>query len=264
MSRFLAVLPLLAAVPAAAQVHAHGDGEAAHHHGLHFSHPLITESVSPDTKLRVNAGHAREGDDREWELEFEGEYAFHRSFSIEVGLPWTSLRPAGIPGTSGIGNLEIAAKFANYAFEDRGVLLGYGLELGLPTGEALAGIGSDHLWEATPFLNAGYRTDRVELVGWTRFAIPFGQQAGEEVETEFLYDASLMVHATPSAQVLIELNGASGMSGPDAGTTVLTVSPGVRVAPIPATPLILGLGASLPVRGEAPDVALRLAVFWHF
>jgi len=50
------------------------DDRGTHIKGLHFSHPLITESPSPDTKIRldyifkeIEGGHHGEGDEEEEE-----------------------------------------------------------------------------------------------------------------------------------------------------------------------------------------------------
>ena len=123
-------------------------GEAGHHEGLHFSHPLIAESLSPDTKIRIDYTFVNLADDATKNaFLFEGEYAFHRSFSIEAGVPFETLGPGGGASMSNFGNADIAFKFANFAFEDRWLLLGYGVELGLPTGNDDKGIGNDHIFE---------------------------------------------------------------------------------------------------------------------
>lgn len=108
------------------EAHSH-ERESTHHAGLHFSHPMIAESVSPDTKIRVDHQFFDFPDgDEENSGVLEAEYAFHRSFSIEMGLPYTYTQTA-------FGNLDVAFKFANYAFEGAGLLLGYGVEVGFPT-----------------------------------------------------------------------------------------------------------------------------------
>ncbi len=125
---------LATAMPATAlgQQHEHDEShsheqEAGHHAGLHFSHPMIAESVSPDTKIRVDHQFFDFPDGEEENSGvLEAEYAFHRSFSIEMGLPYTYTQTA-------FGNLDVAFKFANYAFEEAGLLLGYGVEMGFPT-----------------------------------------------------------------------------------------------------------------------------------
>lgn len=251
------------ALLAAQQQHSH-EQEAGHHEGLHFSHPLVTESVSPDTKIRLNAGRAWEAEGAETEIEVEGEYAFHRSFSIEFGAPYAVVAPEGGTSVSGLGNLEVMFKFANYAFEPRGLLLGYGVELSVPTGDATKGIGSDHLWEVEPFLNIGYKRGRIELVGFSIFGIPFNQDPAEEIETELVYNVSGLVHASSRLQALVEVNGQAILSGGEAGKSIVLLSPGVKIAPMSGLPLFVGIGASVPLTDEELDVAARVSVFYHF
>ncbi len=59
--------------------------------GLHFSHPLISESPSPDTKVRfdyIYENTAGEEKGKQNSLRFEGEYAFSRSLSAEIDVPY--------------------------------------------------------------------------------------------------------------------------------------------------------------------------------
>lgn len=255
------VAPLLSPGMLYAQHHSH-EQEAAHHAGLHFSHPLFTESVSPDTKIRFNIGRHADADETAWELELEAEYAVHRAFSIEVGAPFIAREPELGPNVRALGNLEIMLKFANYAFERSGLLLGYGLEVGIPSGNEAKGIGSDHLWELEPLLTVGLRRGRLELVGFARFGIPFNQRTGEEVETELAFDLSALVHLRARWQGLVELNGETVLSGEEAGETVTLVAVGGKFAPSAGVPLFLGLGMrrSLSDRGTE----LQASLFYHF
>lgn len=105
--------------------HAAGDG---HHGGLHFTHPLFTESVSPDRKVRVNYGYVDlpAAGEEEHSASLGAEYAFGRSFSVEASVPYTFTEDAA-------GITEVKLKFANFALEEHGILLGYGLGAGIPT-----------------------------------------------------------------------------------------------------------------------------------
>ena len=230
MSRWLSLV-LVLFVPlrvAFAQEHA----EADHHEGLHFSHPLIAESVSPDTKVRIDYDFADLGPDASAHtLRLELEYAFHRAFSIEAGIPFTSL-DLDESGTSRFGNAEVALKFANYAFENRGVLLGYGVEFGLPTGSEAAAIGSDHVVEFEPFFNIGFQRSDWELVVFTTFGIPTNQEEGEEVDTELGTDFSMLYHASPRLQLLLEFDGESVLSGEESGKQTWHVTPGIKFASV--------------------------------
>jgi hypothetical protein len=235
-----------------------------HSHGRHFSHPIFTESVSPDTKVRFDFGREWEADGMVSELEVEVEYAFDPAFSIEIVGPYAFVSPDLAPNESGVGNVELALKFANFAFAERGLLLGYGLELGMPTGDEAKGIGSGHIWEIEPFLGIGFMTGNWELVNRTRFGIPVNQDAGEEVETELHYDFSALYHFSPRVQGLLELNGGVGLSGDEAGQGIVALSPGIKVAPFAGHPLFVGLAGSFPLGDEELDARLKLALFYHF
>lgn len=91
----LAVVLLFIPGPATGdEVHSHGVAPA-HHPGLHFSHPLISESPSPDTKVRLDYffQHVDSNDEKadQSTLRLEAEYAFHRTFSVSIQGPMPSL-----------------------------------------------------------------------------------------------------------------------------------------------------------------------------
>src|SRR5712671_3470559 len=68
------------------------DDDHDHDH-LHFSHPLVTESPSPDTKLRLDYIGFRTRDPtgiHENTFRLEGEYAFTHSVSLAVVAPFIS------------------------------------------------------------------------------------------------------------------------------------------------------------------------------
>lgn len=251
--------------PAGAQQPDH-DRHAApgHSHVLHFAHPLVTESVSPDRKVRLNYVRTWEGDASADEVGFEGEWAFDRSFSIEVKVPYVSINPEPGGARSALGTVEAALKFANFAFERHWLLLGYGLEFGPPTGDPVQGIGSDHVWEIEPFLNVGWQRGRVELVGWVRFGIPTNQNATEEVETEFHYDLSGLFRVSPRVEALLELNGETGLSGPEAGVAASALSPGLKIAPIASRSLLVGISGTVPLGEQELNSRLRVSLLYHF
>lgn len=280
---------------AAAQAHDHDHGPDGHHAGLHFSHPLATESVSPDTKIRVDHRFFDFPDGaREHSGLLEGEYAFHRSVSLEVGLPFSYSETAA-------GNLEATLKFASYTFEEAGVLLGYGLQVALPTngsashehdheheeeGEPTptvtpalvdvprpmfdggsgvrATLGTDE-WELTPFFTVGVRRGAWEVVTWVLFGIPFRQASAEEVGTELGWDLSVLRHLSSRVQAMVELHGSAGVSGAAVGENMLSLAPGLKYRLFPHRPVFLGLSTGFPLAGEDPfDTRLLASLLWHF
>ena len=255
----------------------HHGGESGHHAGLHFTHPLVAESVSPDTKLRLDYGYQELGEDDESEFELEGEYAFHRSVALEIG---THFDASG----GELGETHVIAKFANFAFERHGLLLGYGLEVGVPTGAGHAhGLleepdhehaeGEEHaeeeaeddVWEFAPFLNAGLAAGPWELVAWTRYAIPTNQGDPADLGPELRFDLSILLHASEHLEPLLEFGGTAGLGGPQADRETLRLSPGLRVRPVADRPFVLGAGVSLPLTdARRYDTRIQLSAFWHF
>lgn len=288
----LLVAPATAAAQEGGHEHEHGHThqEEGHHAGLHFSHPLVSESVSPDTKLRLDFNH-RQLNEQEDETSFglAAEYAFHRSMSLEVSVPYSATDEA-------FGFTHAALKFANYAFEEQGVSLGYGLGVEFPTaGDApeeegghthgalaapasrqtpaprLNGGGGVHgtlgedFYEFEPFFNVGWKTGPWELVGFGTFGIPSGTGDRLEVGTELSWNFSALYRVMPEVQALLELNGTSGLSGAPVGEDVVNLSPGIKLRPSGGSHLFLGVGGSVPLsEDESFENRVFVSLFYHF
>lgn len=282
--------------------HSHEDDDETHEHTLHFSHPLVAESVSPDTKLRLDYGYRDlNGEETEYTVGVAAEYAFTPSVSVEAGIPY-SLTDAAF------GFTHVALKFANYAFQDAGVSLGYGIGFGLPTsgsspdthhgdehgheegghaheapylsasrssppfvtprfngsGGVHGTLGKSH-WQFEPFLNLGWKTGRWELVGFTTFGIPSGLDDSHDVGTELSWNASALFEAAPEVQALLELHGHSGLNGHPVGEDAVNVAPGLKLRPSGDSPLFVGIGASFPITDDrTADARALLSLFYHF
>src|SRR3954466_8500094 len=91
------VLVIVCSIAAVGQTNEHEDDDGP----LHFSHPIIVESPSPDTKIRFDYGYFRSRDAGERVtdhlLRVEAEYAFSHSFSIAVTTPVILHRPEFSP-----------------------------------------------------------------------------------------------------------------------------------------------------------------------
>jgi len=243
--------------------------EGGHHDTLHFSHPLIGESPSPDTKVRLDY-FFRDMDDagqksQQHTVRLEMEYAFHRSFSIEVDVPYVALDPEGQSSETNLGSIGIGLKFANFAFEEHNLLLGYGIEFGLPTGDDSKGIGSNNIFEIEPFLSIGYKWHDLEIVAFAEFGIPTNQGPGEEVETELGSTVSLLYPFMPRLRGLLELDGETVLSGDESGETKINITPGIKLRPFDERSFEIGLGASFPLSTHKEfDFQVLLSLFYHF
>lgn len=246
-----------------------GHEVASHEHiGLHFSHPLISESPSPDTKIRFdysfrNISHKSEKA-KENELRVELEYALHPSFSLELDIPFVFLNHDFGNNVSAFEKVEVGLKFANFAFEQHNLLLGYGIEFGFPAGDERKGIGSEHIFEIEPFLNAGYKWRFLEVISFVEFGIPINQREGEEEETELGYNLALIYNIHPRVQGILEFDGETVLSGDENGESVLNITPGVKFRPSADKSLEVGAGVSFPISDKEDfETQLLLSLFYH-
>lgn len=234
------------------------------HSGLHFTHPLVIESPSPDTKVRLDAQDLSGGEAHTTTARLEAEYAFAPALSVEVDVPYTHSDPRGAPPASNLDEVGVALKMANFAFAEHGLLLAHGLEIGLPTGNDAKGIGSSHEVELEPFLGFGYRTGELEAVGFTRFGLPTNLQ-GEEASSRLAAELALSYHLGAAWTALLELDSEGVLSGAHEGRWLANLSPGLAVAPLADRALRLGLSVGFPLADQR-EFATRVLVsaFYHF
>jgi hypothetical protein len=243
-------------------------GQHSHDHGeMHFSHPLIVESPSPDTKVRLDYFFSRRNDAGEIisghtpRLEFE--YAFRRSFSIEVNAPYTFNQPESAPGQSHLDTVEVSFKFASFAFDEKHILPTYGLSFNLPTGND-SGIGSNHIVEIEPFAGLGYKHKKIQLVGIVSVGLATNKRAGDEEGTEFGFGLASMYKVTPRFEALLEFDGHRPLTGGEERRTVANISPGLKFLPF-NDHWQIGVSAGFPVT-HTKDFNIRtvVSVFYHF
>ena len=234
---------------------------------LHFSHPLVTESPSPDTKLRLDyIGTRTSGPTgvRENTFRLEGEYSFNQSVSLAIVTPFISRTAPAAERASGLGNIELSLKAASLAFGERGLLLGGGLSAALPTGSDTKGIGSAHIIELEPFLDAGYKRSSLELVGFAILSSTFRRRAGEEAERSLTVDFSALYTIQSRLEGLIEVTTARALIGPESGSQQTFVAPGFKVYPFTNSKLMFGASLELGTGVVHDTHALLLSGFYHF
>ena len=265
-SRCLILLAVLVFLPVN-QVDAQEHEEDHDHAHLHFSHPLVTESPSPDTKLRLDYIGAWTSDPigvRENTFRLEGEFAFNDNLSLAIVTPYISRTAPATARASGLGNIELSLKAASLAFGEAGVLVGGGLSAALPTGSDVKAIGSRHIVELAPFLDAGFKRDAFELVGFAVLSSTFHRQMGEEAERTLAFNFSTLYHIKPRLEVMIEVVTARSLVGPGSGPQQTSIAPGVKIYPFTKRNLMFGASLELGT-GIAHDThALLLSAFYHF
>ena len=243
---------------------AHDDDDHDHDH-LHFSHPLVTESPTPDTKIRADYVFSWINEDpavRETTIRVEGEYAFTHAISLAVVAPYTFRTAPSTDRASGIGNLEVSVKAASLRYGERGILIGGGLSAGIPTGSDTKGIGSSHDLELEPFLDVGYKKEKLEVVGFASVASTLNRRAGEEVERKLGFDFSTLYAIHPRLEALIEFTTERPLVGLDRRFASF-VAPGVKIYPFHNRQLMFGTSVELGV-GANEERAVLVSGFYHF
>lgn len=241
-----------------------------HGQGLYLAHPLATESPVPDTKVRMDyiwqrvpGHHEDDGKSDLSTVRATVEYAFDESIGIEINAPytWRNPRDAAEEDTDHLDNVGMALKYANRSFEDRGVMLGGGLELGLPTGDDEKHIGSDHETEIAPFLSFGYRSGAAQLTGSLEFGFPVNS---DHADFEIGWGAAALWAATDRADVMIEAEGEKLYGGEEGGSHAVSLAPGAAFTVPGHENLRVGAGVAFPVT-EDKEFYVRpmVSLFWH-
>lgn len=242
-----------------------------HHHEeeeLHFSHPLIVESPSPDTKIRFDYFYRRfrngvRASEHTPRVEFE--YAFSPKVSIETNVPYTFRNVEGDPRVSHSDSMEVAVKLANFHFKERHVLLVYGVSFELPTGSDTKEIGSSHIFEIEPYFGVGIKREKLEVVAFSSVGVPTNKKPADDEATELGYQLSFLFKPRPWVQPVIEFEGATALNGLERGRTVVNLSPGIKVRPFGSEHWQVGAGVGFPIT-SAHDFSTRavFSAFYHF
>ena len=196
--------------------------------------------------------------------EFEGEYAFAPWISLELDAPYTFRDPDEGPDVDHLDTLEVGLKLASFRFAEHGLVLGGGLEMGLPTGSHSRGIGSNEVVEIEPFVDFGWKRGPLELVGFFSGGFLLNERV-EEADFEFGWNLSALYHFPTRLQVLLELDGEEIDGGDENGHTVVNLTPGLKLQPLRGADLWLGAGVSLPLSPDREfDARVIASLFWHF
>jgi len=235
---------------------------------LHFSHPLLTESPSPDSKVRFDYFYQsfRDGTPAsEHTPRVEFEYAFRPWISVETNVPYTFLRVEGQTQTSHTDNIEVAVKIANLAIREKHVLFVYGLNLELPSGSDAKEIGSGHIFQLEPYFGFGMKREKVEIVGSSSIGIPANKNSTDEEDTHLGYEISFLFKPTTTVEPLIELDGETLLAGPDQGQTAVNLSPGIKFRPFHSEHWQIGTGIGFSLtNGREFHRRVVVSAFYHF
>jgi hypothetical protein len=273
MSALITGLLIVAATPAFASSTEHSPGGGDHggpsseSHVPHFSPPLTGKNPSPVSELRLDHFHKelRHNEGQEQTFRLVGEYAFAPSFSVELGIPYTIVELEGHDLERNLDTVFFGAKYANFAFADKGIVLGGGVEIGFATGDHHKHIGTEEEVLVEPYLQAGWKGHALELTSSVTFGVPIGIEPGLDLpDLELLTSASILYNLTPRIRPFVEFY-VEKIYGGDAhpGRLTADITPGIKVKPWGN--FELGLGFSIPISKEKEyDWKSVASLFYHF
>ena len=189
------------------------------------------------------------------ETQFASEisYSFTDRFGVILGAPVTMRDNLDEPDASGFGDLSAGMRYVFLGADNEARFkLATGLNIVAPTGEADRNLGEGQTFiepEVLVFRKFGERTFAQSQFS---LGIPTG---GGDPSTEFGWNLGMghvfadfarsQLFKFPTA--VVELNGATGLGGEDAGRTVLDFTPGLRWSI--GSRAFGGVGMSVPLTG---------------
>lgn len=138
------------------------------------------------------------------------------------------------------------------------------MAVGLPTGSDAKGIGSGHLYELSPFVDAALRKGPVELVGFLTYSALANRNASDDNERGLTFDGSVLWRAASEIELLAELTTRRSYGGAEPAYTETSVAPGIKWRPAKFEKFAAGIAAIRGVGSASGTNALQLSAFYHF
>jgi hypothetical protein len=241
---------------------------AAHSHftrrGTPLVHLFIVEpaTLHKDLFLDYRIGNNVDGSTDELELEAELEWALTKRLGLIIEAPYLGLNPVTDPNTSGFGDIAVAGRAL--LVDGDTFFLSANLEVEIPTGDDDRGLGRGESALA-PSVTTWH-----DLGNWTALHTQIGTEFGlESGDTEFIYGLALThsfqgpvlfnkhhrccQHHDHSdhddhqffepgfTSLILEMTGATGVSGDESGQTFLELLPGISYTPVEGIELRFGV-----------------------
>ena len=147
----------------------------------------------------------------------------------------------------GLGDIEVAGKYALYHSIENLSILSAGLEVTVPTAQRTDVFGGG-TWNMSPFIAVGKGFDVLTLQ--TSFKVEFPLKTGHE--TELQYNLAVTLPLSDEKQGLfpsLELNGIHVLGEPGSS---LFLTPQLYIGLVKRGHLALSIGTQIPVAGERP------------
>ena len=239
--------------------HDHSSHQEGHDHGHYYTHPVLNESPTPDTKLQARYIFVSADEEDEHEIEVHGEYALSQTFSLEIALPFVKH-----DDEIEMGNLHGGIKIANFAYEDAGITLTTMLLFEAPTGDSEEGghHGGDD-WTVGIHIGGGWKNDVYEFIAFTGLENPISTE--EESENSWSTHASLLRHHNDFLALVFELEYDRVMNGHESGEDSGFFTAGAVFKPQTKAHTEWSIGLSVPITdGHEADFRFICGGLIHF
>jgi hypothetical protein len=161
--------------------------------------------------------------------------------------------------TRGIGDMEIAGKYALFDSDASLAILSAGLEVVMPTGSTAKKVGAG-TWKLAPFVAAAKGFERLVLQSSMKYEQPL---KGEERELQ--YNLALSFPLSDEKQGLIPMIELNGVKSFESGSNTLFLTPQVYIGLVKRGHIALSIGTQIPVAGEKPfDYRIMTFLLWEY
>lgn len=234
------------------------EGEGWPEGELNFRRAQVTSKAFPENEALLIPTYT-EKSEQAATMKFVYERRFGSRGHWEVAVPFAA--EWAEPAVSGVGDVELSAKYVFVHDYPALTILSGGMEIGVPTGETSLGIGSG-AWKASPFLAAGRGIGDLALQSSVKLEVPLEANQGE---MELFYNLAFTLPLTKEKRGFYPMVEANGITNLEDGTSQLLVTPQLYLGLVKRGHIAFSLGGQIPVAGEKPfDYRLLGFFLWEY
>jgi len=226
---------------------------------LNFRRPQVTSKAFPENEAVVLPSYTV-ADNKTSVTKLVYEKRWRRRGQWEIAVPFA--HETGSPAATGLGDIELSAKYVLAHDAPALFILSSGLETALPTAEVQKiGLGSG-VWKLSPYLAAAKGFPGFYLQSSVKFETPVRANEGE---SELRYNLGLTVPLTPEKKGLFPMFELNGVTVTESGKTEWFVTPQLYIGLVRRGHIAFSLGSQIPVGRERPfDYRLMSFLLWEY
>jgi cytochrome c553 len=225
---------------------------------LNFRRPQITSKAFPENETLLIPSYTKQPNESAV-TKFIYERRFGSRGHWEIAVPFAA--EFGTPSASGLGDIELSAKYVLLDRLSALAILSGGLEAVLPTGESSLGIGSGS-WKLAPYLAAGKGFDSFFVQSSLKGEFPLESDAGE---SELLFNLAFTLPLTKEKKGLFPMLELNTITALETGDTAMLLTPQLYIGLVKRGHVAFSLGGQIPVAGERPfDYRILSFLLWEY